>query len=492
MISRRRFLAASAASATTLFACRQAPAILQGDITPQQFGARGGDPIADTLGWNRAVAAAARAGRPVIASGTYILRAPAVSRWNWWRRPAATTHVAVALQSGTRIYAKQAEILVGAPERAVAADTDERHFLFGTGENLQPGTLRDIEMDGLTFDFRDEFGPLHRYTYAAGITGVDGFRRRNLVFKSTGMQGGRGLLSENVRNRQDTNLRHQNIIQGIYTRYENNVTMDGISFDTFVEALDFDGPCWDVQLRNLSFRNGVREAQCIDTGGGARWLVEHVTAENTGSIIYIYVKGNAWPTYRQWLDSNESLTSGCVIPEKMIVRDVTGHISGGRNPRDGEALRVGAYRNAHFVKRQGADYPAPRDITIENWRLTGSGQVLINDCQNLQMHGMTIADPVRQGAAPDADAALVVREGDIGAGGEVSGSISGIAISNAPDEAVSVVAGQALSMDDIRVNGRAASGTPAFRVHPRAGRRDQPRLGKLLVNGSNAVSRDID
>lgn len=182
-IRRRTVLKSFGAVASTALgstSAQSAPPIVQSELTPQQFGASGGDATADTLGWNRAVAEGARLGRPVMASGTYVLRAPAKSRWNWFRRPSATTHVAVQLHSHTRIFAKNCTILVGRPE-VPPISKDERHILFGTDESIESGALTDIEFEGLTFDFREEFGPVHSFTYAVGIVGVDDFKRRNVT-----------------------------------------------------------------------------------------------------------------------------------------------------------------------------------------------------------------------------------------------------------------------------------------------------------------------
>src|SRR5947199_9340922 len=101
-----RSMGCSAAAALAAPSTLASPAIILGDLTPQLFGAKGGDPIADTLGWNRAVAEAARTGRPVMARGTYVLRAPAQVSWNWFHRPTAGVHIAVPLRSGVHIQGK--------------------------------------------------------------------------------------------------------------------------------------------------------------------------------------------------------------------------------------------------------------------------------------------------------------------------------------------------------------------------------------------------
>lgn len=497
--SRRQFLSGMAGVAGYAIATRSAlaaPPIVRSEITPQEFGATGGDAIQDTLGWNRAIIEGSRAGRPVVGSGTYILRAPARSGWNWWRRPTASTHVAVQLHSHTHVFGKDCRILVGRPE-APPSNNDERHILFGTDANATAGTLTDIQFEGLTFDFRNEFGPVHSYTYAVGIIGVDDFQRRNVTITSSGTLAGRGLLSENTRRRMDTGIKHLNITQGIYTRYETGVVMRQISFDKFNEALDFDGPCWDVTLDDLQFQNGFREAQCIDTACGDRWTISNVRAENTGPIVMIYTKANGWPTYRQFLEhSGERKAAEIVVPSNWIVRNVWGRNVGRTHKRAGnrlgESLRVGSYRNEHWFKREGGG-PSPRNITIENWTLEDSSPINVGDCENLVMRHVVITNP-QTGDDGETGAALVLREPEPAFGGKITGAVSDVVIKNSRGMGVNAVAGRQLSLDNITVDGYNLAHNGAtnagIRLRPRPGSLDKPSLGRSAV--ARGTGNDID
>jgi len=413
-------------------------------------------------------------------------------------------HVAVQLRSGVQVYGHNAEILAGRPEKAPAAD--ERHFIFGTGLNINQGALKDIRFEGLNFDFRDEFGPVHRPTYAFGVTGVDDFQRHDMVIRSTGKLGGRGLLAENMRRRTDRNIKMVNIEQGIYTHYEYGVTMDNIELDTFNEGLDFDGPAWDVNLSRLKFRNAYGEAQCIDTGGGARWMVSDIDAENVGAIIFIYNKAISWPTYREWLDAfsngEERLTSDFVIPEKMTIRSVRGSNvgKGGNNGKGAgkeEALRIGSYRTKSMGKQFGPrPAPSPRDITIEDWQLDNSYRIGINDCENLTMRNIVLKDA----KVPDDSeigAALVLREADAELGGSVTGQVSDVRINNSEGMGVSVVAGRGLKLKGITVNGYnrgAGRDTDAgIRLrHRRGGSNLLAQTENLSAQGGQTGDRPID
>jgi hypothetical protein len=498
-ISRRSFMGIVAAVPAALTVAPQrvlaAPPIVQPEFTPQQFGATGGNAVADTAGWNRAVVAASEAGRPIRAKGTYVLQVPRASRWNFYKRPEATSHVAVQLRSGVHIQASEATILVGKPE--MPGGREQRHFLFGTDQNVTPGTLRDIVFDGLTFDFREEFGPVHGFTYAIGLVGVDDAARRNLTIKSSGTKRGRGLFAENTRRRTDANLKHFNVVQGTYSRYEYDLSMRGISFDGFNEGLDFDGPCWNVTLEKLDFKNAGNEAQCIDTGGGANWLIDDVIAENTGSIVYIYTKRGARPSYKEWLNSGGSEgATDYLPPQDWIVRNVRG-VKAGRLQKDGrkgESLRIGSFRADRWFKKMGAG-PSPRNITIENWDLREGSPIAVNDCANLKMHRISLTDSY----TPDngqTGAALVLREPEVSHGGEVTGEISDVVIKNSRGMGVSVEAGPKLVLKNITVDGfdlaRGAHTRAGVRVRPRPGTKDTAVLTDVRVMGGNASTINVD
>jgi hypothetical protein len=445
-----------------------APAIIQTELTPQQFGAKGGDPVADTLGWNRVVAEGARTGRPVIARGTYVLHVPAEAAWTRTRHPKGDVHIAVQLGSGVHIEGVNAEIVVGRPD--FSPDATQWHFLFGTGLRPKPGAYRDISLQGLVFDFRDEFGAVHPNTYATGVTGIDHLRRSDLTFRSSSARVGRGLYCENSRNRLENNLTHQNIVQGIYTRHEHGVQMRHVTFDGFVEAMDFDGPCWDVMLSDLNFRNGVHEAQCIDTAGGARWVVQNIVAERVGNIIDFYVKPDAWPDYASWLTGEPAPAP--VPPSDMTVRNVRGTEVGKMGGKEAAALRVGAARNKHWQKQFPPNTPGPSRIAIENWSLDNLSQIVVNDCRELSMRRITL----RHGESPangPAGAALLIEESPEPYPTTITGEIADANILDSAGVGLSATAGPELSLTHIRTGGSnhagATNGTPAIVIRPEIG-----------------------
>lgn len=451
-IDRRRVLSGLGASLLAGAAGRSAlaaPALVPPELTPQMFGATGRDPALDREGWNRAVAEAASTGRAVVARGTYLLGTSADTRWHSTGRTGRPVHIAVDLRSGTTIHGRDARILVVPPENPDSKG--DSHFIFGTGLNPTPGTLRDIAFDGLDFDFSESAGEIPPYTYAVGCTGVDNLVRRNMRLFSTNRIKGRGLLAENIRGRRDENITHVKIQQGIYTRHEHDVVMRGISFESFVEALDFDGPCWNVQLTDLVFQNGVREGQCIDTGGGSNWLVDRVRADKVGSVIFVYVKENAWPDYADNLKYAGEPTETCVIPQNMTIRNVVASQAG--RPKE-EALRIGN------VTRDKPGFPKvgpPRNITVQNWQQTGGYQLQVNECVDLRMDDIVL-DGIAAPIDPVTGASLSIRQTKPFSRveplrGQITGVVRRASIRNSAGMGLSAVGTAELLLKDITIDG---------------------------------------
>ena len=462
-----------------------APARIHGELTPQQFGATGGDPVADTRGWTLAAAESARTGRPVLARGTFVLTAPSAPDPSWRSWADEGCHIAVRLKSGTTIHGDGAEIVV-APSAGYRPSRLAKHFIFGIGGRNPASAAKDVSIEGLVFDFRQEFGPLHPFTYAVGAARVGNLVRRDLTIRSSGAKAGRGLLAEETRGRVDERLRHENIVQGTYTRYERNLTMRSIAFEGFNEALDFEGPCWNVTLDQLAFSHGEGEAQCIDTGGGADWLISNVSATDTGPIGYVYVKGNAWPTYREWLASEGRGTPHYAPPERMTFRRVTGVRAGGPE-RKGEALRLGVYRTPQWRERQPQGGRSPDEIVVEDWVLRDSGPIAISDCENLKMERVTITRARTSGDG----AALVIREPHVRLGGLVSGAIKSVQVSHSK-VALEITGGAGLRVDDIRVEKTSGDPSRQLLIGPRPGAQTLARLGSITVNDRRATATPIN
>jgi hypothetical protein len=477
--------------------CVGGPALGRSEITPQAFGATGRNAVDDTRAWNMAVMEASRTRRPVMASGTYALQVPSTSQWKWGLQENMPVHVAVQLRSGVEVFGNNAVILVAPTERAPTSML-EKHVLFGTGLNRRSDAVSDVTFDGLTFDF-GQMGAIHPLTYAFGVTGVTRFRRRNLVFTSSGKAAGRGLLVENTVSREDSGLRHSNIIQGIYSRYERGVSMRNIEFDGFVEALDFDGPSWDVELSSLRFANGRGEGQCIDTAGGSNWRISDVVAQNTGPLLFIYAKGNAWRTYDQWLASGGRLTSDYVPPEDFLIRNVKGIRSGlvnhkgGHTALKGEALRIG---NVRRPRGPGENFgPGPRNIVLEDIDLSDGGQIAVNDCTGLALRRIKMAGTLTASDATEG-AALMLKRSTIKGGGVLSGTVSDVIIQNSTGMGVYAEAGPELSVERVSVTGYGSSSGPSnnagIRLRKTPGAAIGARVTQVTISGGQRGGIDID
>lgn len=455
LLSRREFLGTAAlglALNNDLAAKAATPgvfAIGSPELTPYNFGAKG-DGTDDTAAFNRAVREAVRLKRPLmIPKGDFLLVPPRASSWNWAGRPGAPTHVCVEMLSGLTVVGRGGRIMTRQP--AAVFGPDERTFLFGTQLNVTPGALRDILFEDVEFDFADQFGPLHTFTYAFGLSGVDNFQQRNLKLHSSGKRAGRGLLFENGRGRRQEGCTHYNMMQGHYIHYEWGPVVRNCSFEHLVEAMDWDGPCWDVDASGLRFKNLIHEGQCIDTAGGARWNIRDVTAENCGSIMFVYYKGDAWPTYKEWLAYNDQQTSRCVIPEQMTLRGVRARNCG---KAGGETFRIGNYRSRVIPALAGV--APPTNITFEDIEVDGGYTARVNECRNLQLHRMTLRN---FDTANDADegAALCLRQSNANARtineSDLSGAVSDINIAESRGMGMVVSGPSNLTIDRVRVEG---------------------------------------
>ncbi|ATQ68125.1 MULTISPECIES: hypothetical protein [Methylosinus] len=458
----RRMILASAAVALASSCARSlaAPAdrtinIIRAELTPYQFGARG-DGSDDTAAFGRAVLEAARLERPLmIPRGDFVLTPPAASSWQFRNIPERTTHICVPLVSGLTVVGRGGRIMTRAP--ATPLGPLARIFLFGTGLNLSPGALRDILFDEVEFDFADEFSPIHSFTFAFGLTGVDNFEQRNLKLHSSGKRAGRGLFLLNGRDRRQIGCRHKNMIQGHYVHYEWGPIIRDVSFEHLTECMDWDGPAWKVDAKGLRFKNLVHEAQCIDSAGGSDWVISDVTAENTGSVFFLYHKLEAYPTFAEWFQSPEgSFTNRCVPMERILVRNVRGRAAG----RDyalkaAETFRVGPNRFKKYPKEIVGVAP-PKDITIEDVEIDGGFAAGVNECRNLQMRrvrlrNMDAHDDAERGAAlylhQATTTAQTLRES------ELSGVVSDVEITNSRGMGLLVDTPSDLTLRNLRIDG---------------------------------------
>lgn len=429
--------------------------IIRSELTPYQFGARG-DGSDDTAAFRRAVTEATRLKRPLmIPRGDFVLAPPDSSSWQCRNVPERTTHICVPLVSGLTVVGRGGRIMTRAP--ATPLGHLERIFLFGTGLNLSPGALRDILFDDVEFDFADEFSSIHGYTFAFGLTGVDNFEQRNLKLHSSGKRAGRGLFFLNGRGRRQIGCRHENMVQGHYVQYEWGPVIRDVSFEHLTECMDWDGPAWNVDAKGLSFKNLVHEAQCIDSAGGSDWVISDVTAENTGSVFFLYYKLGTYPTFAEWFQSPVgSLTDRCVPMERILVRNVRGRSAGrGSGPKNAETFRVGPNRFKNYPTEIIGVAP-PKDITIEDVEIDGGFAAGVNECRNLQirrvrLRNMDTHDDAERGAAlylrQSTTTAQTTRES------ELSGVVSDVEITNSRGMGLLVDTPSDLTLQNIRVDG---------------------------------------
>jgi hypothetical protein len=442
-VTRRGFLGAFSSLALAT------PALCAAELTPYDFGAKG-DGSDDTAAFNRAVQEAAQRRRPLmIPRGDFVLVPPSESRWGLRSNPAVPMHVCVDLPSNLTVVGRGGRVMTRTPD-GFSGGSGARFVLFGTGLNTRPGTLSNISFEDLEIDFAEQFGTINPFTYAFGLTGVDNFQQRNLVLRSTGRRAGRGLLFQNGRGRQQIGCRHENMVQGHYIHYEWNPTIRDISFERLTECMDWDGPSWGVDASALRFKNLLGEAQCIDTAGGTDWNIHDITAENTGSIIFIYTKPLMWPTYLEWLNNPaDSMPTAYVIPERMTISRINARNAGKAGE---ETFRVANGRRRHYPE----GISPPRDIVLRDVSVDGGYAANVNECRGLtiermRLRGMQVPDDSGTGAALSLRQSLT--NAQTTRNSELSGVVRDLTIENSAGIGLLVDAPSALTLSNVHVDG---------------------------------------
>lgn len=452
----------------------------------------------DTANLTRAVRDTAAHGQTLRLSGDFILRPPNEPSWYWRTITDNPVYVCVPLVSKTRINAHGATFKMAPPATpylAAVSPLGPRVAFFGTTTlNTVQGTISKVRFEGGTFDFTQALGALYPFTYAFMVTGIDHLRQYDITFtNSDGLTNaiGRAILAENTRYRKAIRCSYLNIAQGNYSRYETYVEFGHNIYDSFTEAIDFDGPCWDVLLHHLTFKNGTNEAQCIDTGGGERWVVSDIVAENTGAIFFVYIKPGNWPTYAQWLaDTSDAGTPTAVRPHDMVFQNIQGKtcgIVGGD-----ECFRVGSYRdnswsNPPFSQLSGVPNVVGK-ITVRNVTIDGGFFASVNECEDLFMDNITLRN---LDCFDDADkgAALVIRQSvsttQTTADSKVSGVARDINIINSQGKGLLLSAPSGkFRLEGIRVNG--------YNLRASANTKVGVEITRLSVKGGRFTRGDVD
>lgn len=486
----------------------KAPAVVAPELSPYQYGATGGDPVADQFGLSAVFSAAVAQKRPVILNGTFALQAPPESTFTKGNRSGTdyAAHVCVRLLSGLQVYGRDATIVVKPPTFTLGAN--ERVILFGTNRNMVAGTLKDIRFEDVTFDFRNEFGTVHTFTYAMGAIGVDRLERRNLRIVSTGTRAGRGFWGENLRYRRDEGLRYRNITQGSYTYFDDDYRAHDIEFDGFVEGLDFDAVARRPYLTKHKFMNGIGESQCIDWSGIVGGIIDGLQADKVSTLVYIYDKPVNFPTYAEFIASQDGTNPDPALavanPATSIVSSncrVTNVTATNMTSTNEDVIRVSNYREENTTSAHDLWYRDCRlihDISFASLDLQGGTRVIVNEGLGITFRDVTLRD-FKPGTDSEDGAALAMRQSfhspTATANSGLSGAVNGLYVYNCQGGVLAINGPGDMKVGDIwadgynlQANGATSRGLRIERMGTKPGRTE---LGSCTLLGPPAANNDL-
>lgn len=406
-----------------------------------------------------------------------------------------------------------------------------------TADPWNAPALENIAFYDAVFDFGasqfdDDVDLLLPYIYGIGATSIRGFRMEGVQFGNSSRADygteqtanrGRGLVLENFADARIDRLKMSGISQGIFVRYGDNVKVDGTRADDVSEAIDFDGPCDNVEITDTFGRDFIgTEQDLIDTGGGVNWTVRGVRARNLGRIIGVYRKPYEWPTFTEFLAANgRGMTQAerADFPEtgNILIDDIKGDACGVLDDyADPERVKVYGHGSIMVNDERAADswthpnagawdntaldgLPHISNVTVTNVELVDSAMVKIC-CKNFKGRGWSLIRSVSQNTGDSyRDAAVSFFQPYGTAAGattevkwwaEMSGSMEGLFIKDAEGAGVAIHGAQDFTLRTVEIDGfntiDSDSSRQGLLILRNGGKPGVVRLDGLTIKGGNA------
>lgn len=134
----------------------------------------------DTVRLQEAINAASSQNRPLQLSGTFDIRAPLTPTFPWRGIATRQVYTAVTLRSDVAI---RGPAIIRPEPPTIALSSLSKFGMLGVDQNyMEPGSIRNVSIEDLTFDFGDHFtgGTLPTQTYGLLIIGGEIIRRTNI------------------------------------------------------------------------------------------------------------------------------------------------------------------------------------------------------------------------------------------------------------------------------------------------------------------------
>lgn len=256
----------------------------------------------DTAAIQSAINAAKVNRRPVwIPPGRYVVTASS-SGMTYGNDPATPVYRALDIDgSRLHIVGHGATLLLKGIDNPSGAEVN---YVFSTAKNMTKGTIDEIVVEGLRFDFNaalvtGEAGANYRSFHIVGARDVV---LRDMLFRSSGARAGATITLQNCDQVEMSRLRFRNITQGMNFSFVDDVRMSDIFFDNFSEAMDFDRQVQRLVASNIQFiSTGAAAGQCWDLNSVRDAVIRGVTAKNCGNVMTINYKTTTPETYAEYV-----------------------------------------------------------------------------------------------------------------------------------------------------------------------------------------------
>lgn len=382
-------------------------------------------------------------------------------------------------------------VFIPAPMLTLPDDANHIEAMFYTDQEQARGTFQNIGFINCKFEFGSTkwttVDEIPSYVVGASLSGVDGVFRIDCTYSNsrfdefeTDSNRGRGMFLTNCDNVTIRGDKLDGIAQSLFAWYLYGVELSGGEGASCNEFYDFDLPCWDVTIRNMRFKDSTgQERDVIDFGGGARWLVDGIIAENTGTIFKVYQKPHAHPTYEAFLEADglpvaEADCGDLVTPEYVTICNIVGKNTGMRAD-DGVpavstqgSVMVGQLRQSDSWEAQGytntlagglSNLVGVRRVRVSNIQLSGGGGFNANDCDDLGVEHLLLVDTICEDNSSDIfrNAAVKIRQSasgtDINTVTRINGYLRDVTIINSTGGGMFVSAPSNMLVENVKIRG---------------------------------------
>lgn len=179
----------------------------------------------------------------------------------------------------------------------------EINYAFSTAKNMVLGTLSNISISGLEFDFNPT-GVLGTTYRSFHIVGVRGVFLDNLYLYSSGGRFGATITLQNCEQVRFTSIRMRNVTQGMNFSYVDDVEFDDIMLDYFSEGIDFDRMVSRFKGSNITFTStfGPVSGQCWDLNSVRDSTITGMSAYRCTNTLLINFKHTTPQTYADYVN----------------------------------------------------------------------------------------------------------------------------------------------------------------------------------------------